>query len=132
MILSQGIDRSCVPSQRSKRLPQLFTEERDATTGAIHSKETQRFFPPASSNQTEYHIIKFYNFSSALVKNIMEAHHVKVRSLTLLTITMIRVSLNVTSPYLWPSKCNIRFCRKRVVKQDGMGPGSGNVYSQLH
>lgn len=34
---------------------------------------SQIFFPPASSNEQEYHILKFYSFSTALVKTVLES-----------------------------------------------------------
>lgn len=33
----------------------------------------QIFFPPASSNEQEYHILKFYSFSTDLVKTVLES-----------------------------------------------------------
>ena len=33
---------------------------------------SQIFFPPASSNEQEYHILKFYSFSTDLVKTVLE------------------------------------------------------------
>ncbi|XP_070564881.1 TPR and ankyrin repeat-containing protein 1-like isoform X1 [Ptychodera flava] len=36
------------------------------------------FFPPASSNETEYHIMKFYSFSSTLVNSILLNEDIKV------------------------------------------------------
>ena len=33
----------------------------------------QIFFPPASANEQEYHILKFYSFSTALVKTVLES-----------------------------------------------------------
>ena len=33
----------------------------------------QIFYPPASSNEQEYHIVKFYSFSTALVKTVLES-----------------------------------------------------------
>ena len=35
---------------------------------------SQIFFPPASSNEQEYHILKFYSFSTALVKTVLESN----------------------------------------------------------
>ena len=34
---------------------------------------SQIFFPPASANEQEYHILKFYSFSTALVKTVLES-----------------------------------------------------------
>ena len=36
------------------------------------------FFPPASANDTEYHILKFYSFSSNLVSHILQNIEIKV------------------------------------------------------
>ena len=33
----------------------------------------QIFFPPASANEQEYHILKFYSFSTALVRTVLES-----------------------------------------------------------
>lgn len=81
--LCQGIKRRCIAVDRSnKRLPQLFTEdEEEASEGAggdAVNANAKRFYPPASANETEYHIMKFYNFSAALVTNIMQEDNVKV------------------------------------------------------
>ena len=40
---------------------------------AISKDLSQIFFPPASSNEQEYHILKFYSFSTALVKTVLES-----------------------------------------------------------
>ena len=34
---------------------------------------SQIFFPPASANEQEYHILKFYSFSTALVRTVLES-----------------------------------------------------------
>ena len=34
---------------------------------------SQMFFPPASANEQEYHILKFYSFNTALVKTVLES-----------------------------------------------------------
>lgn len=41
-------------------------------------QDMQRFFPPASSNDTEYHILKFYSFSSTLVSHVLQNIEIKV------------------------------------------------------
>jgi len=40
--------------------------------------DVQQYFPPASSNETEYHILKFYSFSSNLVHHILQNIEIKV------------------------------------------------------
>ncbi|KAJ7371754.1 TPR and ankyrin repeat-containing protein 1 [Desmophyllum pertusum] len=34
---------------------------------------SQMFFPPASANEQEYHILKFYSFNTAMVKTVLES-----------------------------------------------------------
>ena len=41
-------------------------------------QELQQFFPPASANETEYHILKFYAFSSNLVSHVLQNLEMKV------------------------------------------------------
>lgn len=38
----------------------------------------QQYFPPASANEAEYHILKFYSFSSALVSHVLQNIEAKV------------------------------------------------------
>ena len=46
---------------------------KDGTTKTTASNDlSQIFFPPASSNDQEYHILKFYSFSTALEKTVLE------------------------------------------------------------
>ena len=40
---------------------------------AVSNDLSQIFFPPASANEQEYHILKFYSFSTALVKTVLES-----------------------------------------------------------
>ncbi|XP_045164107.2 TPR and ankyrin repeat-containing protein 1-like [Mercenaria mercenaria] len=62
-----------------KRYPMLYAEE-DIPDEELeqHHQEMQRFFPPASSNDTEYHILKFYSFSSTLVSHVLQNIETKV------------------------------------------------------
>ena len=47
---------------------------KDGTKKSTASNDlSQIFFPPASSNEQEYHILKFYSFSTALVKTVLES-----------------------------------------------------------
>ena len=69
-----------------ERLPNKYVEIADPNipTESIHkksiSKKTsvsdnlpQMFFPPASANEQEYHILKFYSFNTPLVKTVLES-----------------------------------------------------------
>ena len=58
-----------------KRLPRVYTELEDAS---LKRELVEQYFPPASSNDTEFHIMKFYSFGSALVQNILQNQDVKV------------------------------------------------------
>ncbi|XP_052214395.1 TPR and ankyrin repeat-containing protein 1-like isoform X2 [Dreissena polymorpha] len=62
-----------------KRYPMLYAED-DVTKEELfeQNKEIQKYFPPASSNDTEYHILKFYSFSSALVSHVLQNIETKV------------------------------------------------------
>lgn len=41
-------------------------------------EKTSRYFPPASSHKNEFHILKFYSFSSSLVGAILSKSDLKV------------------------------------------------------
>lgn len=68
----------CLPNRYAERadLDQannpLATKD-DTTKKTASSDLSQIFFPPASSNEQEYHILKFYSFSTALVKTVLES-----------------------------------------------------------
>ena len=71
----------------SERLPNFFVEvaenveqfpqEKAAKVGKIPEKgsSSRFFFPPASANDMEYHILKFYAFSSALINSVLHSDH---------------------------------------------------------
>ena len=66
----------CLPSkymeiEESNQAPQpvVKKEVRKTANGGL----AQIFYPPASSNDQEYHILKFYSFNSALVKSVLES-----------------------------------------------------------
>ena len=73
----KGIERRSFPDQNfvGKKLPLLFMEEEEVPEVV---KSGEDFFPPASSKETEYHIMKFYSFSSALVNNVFNEQMIKV------------------------------------------------------
>ena len=75
----KGIENRSFKSQNfvEKRYPKLFTEKDDPVIADVVEK-AQDFFPPASSKETEYHIMKFYSFTSALVNNVLHEQAKKV------------------------------------------------------
>jgi hypothetical protein len=80
---SKGIERRHFPDQNfvGKKLPMLFMEEDEVVAGAgagEGAEPSEDFFPPASSKDTEYHIMKFCSFSSALVHNVISEQAMKV------------------------------------------------------
>ncbi|PFX33387.1 TPR and ankyrin repeat-containing protein 1 [Stylophora pistillata] len=48
-------------------------KESEPKKSTIADNLPQIFFPPASANEQEYHILKFYSFSTALVKTVLES-----------------------------------------------------------
>ncbi|XP_052783611.1 TPR and ankyrin repeat-containing protein 1-like [Mya arenaria] len=72
-------DAQTLPLGAGKRYPILYAEE-EVSEEAMQKQhqEMQRFFPPASSNDTEYHILKFYSFSSILVSHVLQNIETKV------------------------------------------------------
>lgn len=59
----------------------IFAEtdlEMDTERLKEYQQELQQYFPPASANETEYHILKFYSFSSNLVSHILQNIEMKV------------------------------------------------------
>ena len=66
----------CLPSkymeiEESNQAPQPVVKKEVRKTA--NSGLSQIFYPPASSNDQEYHILKFYSFNSALVKSVLES-----------------------------------------------------------
>ena len=68
-----------------QRVPILYVEiDDDGESQNSQMKDAelapvaQRYFPPASPNETEYHIMKFYAFTSTLVTNILADQGMKV------------------------------------------------------
>ncbi|XP_071941655.1 TPR and ankyrin repeat-containing protein 1-like [Antedon mediterranea] len=55
---------------QATRIPNLYQEILPEDSPQRMMKK-EDFFPPASSKETEYHIMKFYSFSSSLVNNIL-------------------------------------------------------------
>ena len=61
----------------SKRYPMLYSEadvREEVRAAAVRSQEEakMRLCPPASASEMEFHILKFYCFSSALVYNVLK------------------------------------------------------------
>ncbi|XP_033726508.1 TPR and ankyrin repeat-containing protein 1-like [Pecten maximus] len=77
----KGVKQTQFQEEGGKRYPMIFAEadvglkEQDLRE---YQQELQRFYPPASSNDTEYHILKFYSFSSNLVYHVLQNIETKV------------------------------------------------------
>ncbi|XP_041361942.1 TPR and ankyrin repeat-containing protein 1-like [Gigantopelta aegis] len=73
-------DKQFIGTEVQKRVPMLYAEEDDVVdlAAAREDQQSLKLYPPASPQETEYHILKFYSFSSALVSNILQNHDVKV------------------------------------------------------
>ncbi|XP_059158005.1 TPR and ankyrin repeat-containing protein 1-like isoform X2 [Physella acuta] len=71
-----GLSSSVLTSSSSaSRIPVLFFEsERQQAV----VEKTSRYFPPASSHKNEFHILKFYSFSSSLVGAILSKSDLKI------------------------------------------------------
>ena len=81
----KGSDK--VKNVSGERLPNFFVEvsekvedfpqEKTAKVGKLLDKgnSSQYFFPPASPNDMEYHILKFYSFSSALINSVLHSNY---------------------------------------------------------
>lgn len=71
--LSKNIDQECVPK--------IYVPRNDSEHLAIESEKpcssvkesTKMFFPPGSPEETEYHILKFYAFSNAMVDAMLDS-----------------------------------------------------------
>ncbi|XP_070564892.1 LOW QUALITY PROTEIN: TPR and ankyrin repeat-containing protein 1-like [Ptychodera flava] len=84
----KGIDRKEFRKGKSateERIPMLYREMTSSKRKPAAVKKRSKaldaaklFFPPASSNETEYHIMKFYSFSSTLVNSILLNEDIKV------------------------------------------------------
>nr|XP_034304939.1 uncharacterized protein LOC105330431 [Crassostrea gigas]XP_034304942.1 uncharacterized protein LOC105330431 [Crassostrea gigas]XP_034304948.1 uncharacterized protein LOC105330431 [Crassostrea gigas]XP_034304950.1 uncharacterized protein LOC105330431 [Crassostrea gigas] len=73
----KGVKQKQFKGGRSERIPMLFAEsDLDADVNSLEF--LQSYYPPASSNETEYHILKFYNFDSNLVNDILQNLEVRV------------------------------------------------------
>ncbi|XP_063448737.1 TPR and ankyrin repeat-containing protein 1-like isoform X2 [Mytilus trossulus] len=62
-------------SNKKKRVPRIYAET-DLEKSVL--EEVKQYFPPASANETEYHILKFYSFSSNLISHILQNIEIKV------------------------------------------------------
>lgn len=75
-----------VKNTSGERLPNFFVEvsekvvdfPQDKTAKVAKSSDkgnnSQYFFPPASPNDMEFHILKFYSFSSALINSVLHSN----------------------------------------------------------
>ena len=66
--------------QDDKRLPRLYYHANQSVTGLRslppqqgNGKNSQFFFPPASPNDREFHILKFYALSNAMAKCLLQS-----------------------------------------------------------
>ena len=67
----KGIKDAQFEGSSEKRLPIYFAEiDQDIDLEAIQEQQRQ-LYPPASAKETEYHILKFYSFTSTLVNHIL-------------------------------------------------------------
>ncbi|XP_072045621.1 TPR and ankyrin repeat-containing protein 1-like isoform X2 [Amphiura filiformis] len=83
-----GIDRREFTSGKTtqQRVPMFYRETRDISPFKSPTRNNNQqlvdrgkdFFPPASSKENEYHIMKFYSFNSSLVNAILTDSSVKV------------------------------------------------------
>lgn len=76
-----------VKNSSGERLPNFFVEvsekvedflqEKTAKVAKLSGKgnSSQYFFPPASPNDMEFHILKFYSFSSALINSVLHSNY---------------------------------------------------------
>uniref|UniRef100_K1PIT9 Lupus brain antigen 1-like protein n=1 Tax=Magallana gigas TaxID=29159 RepID=K1PIT9_MAGGI len=77
----KGVKQDQFKAGNVKRFPMVFAEsDFDVDVNALkeYQESLQRYYPPASSNETEYHILKFYNFDSNLVSHVLQNLEVKV------------------------------------------------------
>ena len=58
-----------IEESNKEQQPVVTKKVRETTNSGL----SQIFYPPASSNDQEYHILKFYSFNSALVKSVLES-----------------------------------------------------------
>jgi hypothetical protein len=71
----KGIKHVKISDKIKRRFPRVYAEmDLDKTS----LEEMKQFYPPASANETEYHILKFYSFSSNLVSHILQNIEIKV------------------------------------------------------
>ena len=81
----KGIQK--VKNTSGERLPNFFVEvsenvkdflqEKTGNVANVSDKvnSSQYFFPPASPNDMEFHILKFYSFSSALINSVLHSNY---------------------------------------------------------
>ncbi|CAH1801861.1 unnamed protein product [Owenia fusiformis] len=59
-----------------QRVPMYYREVTPDKSSTV--SKMQQFCPPASSNETEYHILKFYAFNSPMVNSVLQNPDIKV------------------------------------------------------
>lgn len=69
----KGLERKQFSKYIKRRVPVLYSEIEDEQIA-----RPQQYYPPASANDTEYHIMKFYSFSASLVNSILLHQSTKV------------------------------------------------------
>ncbi|KAK7480873.1 hypothetical protein BaRGS_00027874 [Batillaria attramentaria] len=78
----KGVKSSQFQGGVTKRYPMLFSEldVGGDTRAAMEEREKDRMklYPPASASEMEFHILKFYCFSSALVYNVLKNIEMKI------------------------------------------------------
>ena len=70
----EGLKQSQCQAGIGKRLPMAFAESDvhfDAKSLQEYQEKLKRYYPSASSNDNEYHILKLYNIDSNLVRNML-------------------------------------------------------------
>ncbi|KAH3807147.1 hypothetical protein DPMN_135480, partial [Dreissena polymorpha] len=60
------------------RYPRLFIEASGGNYDVSENQTSMNLLSPASSNENEYHILKFYSFSSALLRTVLQNIETKV------------------------------------------------------
>ncbi|KAL3888631.1 hypothetical protein ACJMK2_000996 [Sinanodonta woodiana] len=65
----KGITTTETPNSMKCQIPALYAE---AEAVNEQQKQLKPYFPRASPNETEYHILKFYSFNSAVVRHVLQ------------------------------------------------------------
>ncbi|XP_061422296.1 TPR and ankyrin repeat-containing protein 1 isoform X4 [Lethenteron reissneri] len=69
----KGIERASFPSQQNvrQRYPLLFVKTGSSDGAQPVTAEARDYFPPASTMETEYNIMKFHTFSTTVALNVL-------------------------------------------------------------